>query len=77
MAPVTRSSVQGRSVLREGSWQIPTEDDLSSEQAANGDGERLGHDAMARDYSDEGSDDEHPQGHQGISLRLDIVGSSY
>ncbi len=76
MAPVTRSSLQGRSILREGSWQIPTEDDLSSEQAADGDGERVGDDTMARDHLEDGSDDDHSQEHQGKSLRLTIVGTS-
>lgn len=75
MAPVTRSSLQGRSISREGSWQIPTEDDLPSEQAADGDGERVGDDTMARDHPDEGSDDDQLQASQGISLRLTILGN--
>ena len=73
MAPVTRSSLQGRSILREGSWQIPTEDDLPSEQAADGDGERVEDDTAARNHPDEGMDDDLFQEHRGMSFRPTFV----
>ena len=34
MAPVTRSSLHGRSVSKEGSWQVPTEEDLMPDEEA-------------------------------------------
>lgn len=68
MAPVTRSSLQGRPILREGSWQIPNEDDLPSDHAADGDVEGVEDDTAAKDHPDEGLDDDLFQEHRGMSL---------
>lgn len=35
MAPVTRSSLHGRSISREGSWQISSQEDLLPQEAAD------------------------------------------
>ena len=71
MAPVTRSSLHGRSISREGSWQIPTEEDLQpkddiDESEAASDAESMEAPATEEDQSDEESDGNSQDEQQGM-----------
>jgi hypothetical protein len=74
MAPVTRSSIHGRSVSREGSWQIPTEEELLPEQEASRhevatSAESVEDETAEEDQSDDGSDEDPFDEHQGMFPR--------
>lgn len=75
MAPVTRSSLHGRSISREGSWQIPTLEDLPPEEVED-EPEVTGDAAMVKDETTEeedsggASDDDPFHEHQGMSVSL-------
>lgn len=72
MAPVTRSSVHGRSASREGSWQIPTEEDLMSQQEGitrevATEVESVDGETTEEDQSDDDFNEDPFEEHQGMS----------
>ena len=71
MAPVTRSSLHGRSISREGSWQDSTAEDLPLGEPVH-EREVAGHaedETAGEDRPDEASDDDPFHDHQGMSVR--------
>jgi hypothetical protein len=72
MAPITRSSLHGRSISREGSWQIPTEEELTAaekveRQEGTSENENM-EDQSSEDRSfEDGSDDDPFHGQQGTA----------
>jgi hypothetical protein len=76
MAPVTRSSLHGRSVSREGNWQIPAEEDLQPEKNAVdgvGDAESVEDETIGEDQFDDASDEDPFHEHQGMYIRLTML----
>lgn len=79
MAPVTRSSVHGRPLSTEGSWQMPTDEDLQPEQsvALVADSAGMIQDkTTGEDQSDDDLDDDLFQEQQGMSVRTNHVGQN-
>jgi hypothetical protein len=75
MAPVTRASLRGRSISREGSWQIPTEEDFAPEQDSNpleAMDESVGDETTGDEQSVDGIDADPIHKHQGMPLQLVI-----
>jgi nuclear pore complex protein Nup107 len=75
MAPVTRASLRGQSISREGSWQIPTEEDLQPEQETDlpevmDDAESVEDETTGDEQSVGGLDADPVHKHQGMSLQL-------
>jgi nuclear pore complex protein Nup107 len=74
MAPVTRASLRGRSISREGSWQISPEEDLPPEQETNllevaDDAESMEDETTGDEQSVGGLDADRIHEHQGMSLQ--------
>jgi len=74
MAPVTRLSLHGRSISREGSWQIPTEEDLPPEETTDklgdaGDAESAEDYTAGEDQSDDSLGEDPFSEHEGMSVR--------
>lgn len=79
MAPVTRSSVHGRPLSREDSWQMPTEEDLQPEQTAVPVADSAGmvqDNTAGEDQSDDDLDDDPFQEELGMSVRTNHVGGN-
>lgn len=74
MAPVTRSSLLGRSLVSEDGWQIPTEEDLQPEETAEeGDAESVEDEILGEGQSDDGSDEDPFHEHQGTSTKSNEI----
>jgi hypothetical protein len=76
MAPVTRSSLHGRSISREGSWQLPTVEDIQPgdsalEVARNAESVEDG--TTVEDQSDDELDEDPFHENQGMYLRADDI----
>jgi hypothetical protein len=80
MAPITRSSLHGRSISREASWQIPTEEDLQPEQntvESVGDAESVEDETAREDSFDDASDGDPFHEHQGMYIPLAMLANVF
>lgn len=82
MAPITRSSMHGRPVSREGSWQASIDEDVQPQETADdqevaGDADNVEDEAtMEADQSDDGSGEDPFYEQQGMSARANTRISS-